>query len=66
MHKWATNRTPLLAAGYCVMGMNIKVVMSSVTDKRGRISALLDEVFVSQEEPCSTKYICEYICLFID
>ena len=52
--------------GYCVMSMNVKVVMSSVTDKKGRISTILDEVFVSQEEPCSTKYICEHICLLID
>jgi len=49
------------------MGMNIKVVMSSVTDKKGRISTLLDEVFFSsQEEPSSTKYICKHIYLFID
>jgi hypothetical protein len=31
--------------------MNVKVVMSSVTDKKGRISTILDEVFVSQEDP---------------
>jgi hypothetical protein len=57
---------PFLPAGYFVMSMNVKMVMSSVTDKMGRISTLLNKVFVTQEEPSSTKYICGHIRLLID
>jgi len=62
--QWCINGLPtgpLLAAGYFVMSMNVKVVMNFETDKKGRISTLLKKVFVTEGEPCSTKYICEHI-----